>query len=392
MKTLCLTFAMLFTASATFAQSIIPLRMTHGPWIQNVKDTEATFCYMTNVPAVPGIQLIQKDLRMDTLIRNSTDGLINAGGILHKVTITGLKPGYAYTYRPVTVELLKMRPYQVYYGDTLRSREFTFRTPSREKDTVRFLVVNDIHTNGTKLAAHLRDGKASESDLVFMNGDLLDVFEEENQLLGPIIDTSVRYFASSVPFVFIRGNHETRGIMARSLKNYLVYPENRYYFSFDRGPVHFIVLDCGEDKPDDNRYYYGLADYDRYRLEQLEWIRKEVASESFRNARFRIWLIHMPILGDADAHGMKFLNEHFGPVIRAAGGDLIISAHTHRFKWLDDKSSGLGFPMLINGNNDRITAEVTPDAMRLKVTSDKNQLIAEKTIIVGLANGSLRKD
>ncbi|MFA5816334.1 MAG: hypothetical protein WC865_12005 [Bacteroidales bacterium] len=93
----------------------------------------------------------------DSLIRNSTDGLINAGGTLHKVRISGLQPGMKYTYKLHSVELIKLRPYQIYYGD------------------------------------------------------IVDNFETESQLLGPIIDTSVRYFASNVPFGFIRGNHETRG-------------------------------------------------------------------------------------------------------------------------------------------------------------------------------------
>ena len=43
-------------------------------------------------------------------------------------------------------------------------------------------------------------------------------------------------------------------------------------------------------------YYYGLADYDRYRLEELEWLKKEVKSDAFRNAKHRIVIVHMPII------------------------------------------------------------------------------------------------
>ena len=92
------------------------------------------------------------------------------------------------------------------------------------------------------------------------------------------------------------GNHETRGFVARDLKNYFDYKDDRFYYSFDNGPVHFVVLDCGEDKPDNNRYYYGLADYDSYRLEELEWLKKEVKSDAFRNAKHRIVIVHMPII------------------------------------------------------------------------------------------------
>ena len=38
----------------------------------------------------------------------------------------------------------------------------------------------------------------------------------------------------------------------------------------------FIVLDAGEDKPDDDVEYGGLADYDPYRLSQLSWLKEAV--------------------------------------------------------------------------------------------------------------------
>jgi acid phosphatase type 7 len=269
-----LTF--LFLGSALFGQSTESLRITHGPWLQNLTTDGVTVCWTTNLPAVPGVWITNPDNKTDFLVRNSKDGLIDAGGTIHKVRITGLEPGANYTYKLSSVELLKLRPYQVYFGDTLKGKENDFTTLTSTGESARVLVVNDIHTNGARLAGLLKSGKAAEKDLVFFNGDIVDNFEFEAQLLGPIIDTSVRYFASGVPFVFVRGNHETRGIMSRNLKDYLDLPDNRYYFAFDQGPAHFVVLDCGEDKPDNNRYYYGLADYDRYRLEQVDWLREHV--------------------------------------------------------------------------------------------------------------------
>jgi predicted phosphodiesterase len=362
------------------AQSTQSLRITHGPWLQNFTQEGVTICFTTNLPVVPGILLTTTAGKPDSLIRNSTDGMVNAGGTLHKVRISGLTPGTTYRYKVNPVEILKFKPYQVYYGDTVRSKEYTFTTQNPGKKTTRFMVVNDIHTNGGKLANLLRAGEASGSDLVFFNGDMLDYVEGEEQLLGPIIDTSVRYFASGAPFVMVRGNHETRGILARRMKDFLEYPENRFYYAFDDGPVHFIVLDCGEDKTDDNRYYYGLADYDRYRTEQLEWLKKEVASEAFRKAAYRIYIIHMPIRQGSDAHGMLFLADNFGPVIKEAGGDLLIAGHLHQHFWLDTQLSGLGFPMLINSNTNCITAEATAEGLKVRVVTEKNETILEKEL------------
>ncbi|MFA6127270.1 MAG: metallophosphoesterase family protein [Bacteroidales bacterium] len=394
MRKYFLLIVLVFFVAPCFSQSIESLRITHGPWLQNETDDGVTICWTTNLPAVPGIWLVRDQPMTDSLIRNSTDGLINVGGTLHQVRITGLQPGTTYSYRMHSVELLKLRPYQVYFGDTVKGKEFRFTTLNPSKKTTRFMVVNDIHTDGAKLGGLLRSGNAAEQDLLFYNGDIVDNFESESQLLGPIIDTSVRYFASRVPFVFIRGNHETRGFMARKLKDYLDYPDNHYYYSFDQGPVHFVVLDCGEDKPDNNRYYYGLADYDNYRLQELEWLKREVKTPAYRNAAFRVILVHMPIIPsyrfiyarlpflikEDRGYGPSFLSEHFGPVIREAGADLMIAGHTHRHLWLSPPFSGFGFPILINGTSNFVQVDATDQLLSIKVASGKNEAILSKEL------------
>jgi hypothetical protein len=394
MRKYTLLIPLICLCTFSFGQSIESLRITHGPWLQNMTTTGVTVCWTTNLPAVPGVWMVGAKPQSDLLIRNSTDGQIDAGGTIHKVRITGLQPGMKYSYKIQAVEILKLRPYQIYYGDTIKGKVFTFTTQDPTKKTTRFMVVNDIHTNGAKLGSFLKAGNAADEDLLVYNGDIVDNFETEAQLLGPIIDTSVRYFASNVPFFMARGNHEIRGIMSRKLKNYLDLPENRYYYSFDQGPVHFVILDCGEDKPDDNQYYYGLADFDNYRLQELEWLKNEMKTPAYLNAAFRIILVHMPInpayktvygrmpflIRENRGYGPGFLAEHFGPVIREAGADLMIAAHTHRHLWLNPPFSGYSFPTLINGNNNFVKAEVTEKLLSITVVSERGEVIMTKEL------------
>jgi acid phosphatase type 7 len=365
-----------------FGQSTEPLRIIHGPWLQHLTGKEVTVCFTTNLPAVPGVLLGDGGSPADSLIRNSTDGLVNVGMSIHKVRISELKPGNRYVYRICAVEILKHRPYQVYFGDTLRGKEFQFTTADQNASTFSCQIVNDIHTNGGRLGSFLSSGRAFEKDLVIFNGDMVDNFETVDQLLGPILDTSVRHFATGVPFLFVRGNHETRGILSRTLKEYLAFPEDRYYYSIDYGPVHLVVLDCGEDKPDSNRYYYGLADFDNYRLKQAEWLKEHVKTEPYLKAPFRVVVIHMPLqAGDKAGYGPAFLYEHFGPILREAGADLMISAHTHRTQWLDPASSGLGFPVLINGNNSFINLSADTKSISLQVITDKGEVSVDRKVV-----------
>lgn len=339
------------------------LRITHGPYLQNLSGNAVTVIWTTNKPAVPGINLTAPD-GQKRFIRNSTDGSIDGGGTLHKVRIEGLEAGKVYTYSVNAVQIMKYQAYKIYYGDTLAVKPEAFSTPALKSEKVNFTVINDVHQNAGKMASYLKN--SSQPDLVFFNGDMMDFIQSEEEMFPAFIDTAVAYFAGNKEFIYVRGNHETRGYAARGLKKYFDFRNDRFYYSFDRGPVHFTVLDCGEDKPDNSRYYYGLADYDSYRMEQLEWLRSEVKSEAFRNADRRIVIVHMPVVKEEkQGHGMKFLSDNFGPILSAAGIDLMMSGHTHRNTWYEKGKSGFNYPLLVNSANSFV-----------EVVADRNMITA----------------
>ena len=338
--------------------------VTHGPYLQNMSSSGVTIIWTTNKPAIPGVSLTTKDGKK-RFVRNSNDGIVDGGGQLHKVRIDGLEPGNTYKYSINSVQVLKYQAYKIYYGDTLTRKAESFTTPSVKSENVSFTVINDVHENSGKTASYIKKGNLIEQNFYFFNGDMVDYLQTTNQLFPGFIDTAVTYFASRKPFFYIRGNHETRGFVARDLKNYFDYKDGKFYYSFDYGPVHFVVLDCGEDKPDNNRYYYGLADYDSYRLEELEWLKKEVKSDAFRNAKHRIVMVHMPIIKEVkQGYGMKFLSDNFGPVLQDTGVDLMMSAHTHRNAFYEAGKSGFGYPVLVNSNNSFV--EVVVDLQEIK--------------------------
>jgi acid phosphatase type 7 len=365
-KFIIVPVALLTFSIAAFSQSIDNdnLMITHGPWLQNISSTGITVLWTTNKPVVPGINLTSPDGSV-RFVRNSHDGIIDGGGTLQKVRIEGLEPGKTYKYSLSSIQILKYQAYKIYYGDTLLRRNETFTTPLAKSEKVTFTVINDIHELSGKMASFIRQGDIPGQDFYFFNGDMVDFLQNTDQLFNGFVDTASAYFATKKPFFYIRGNHETRGYEARDLKSFFDYKDDSFYYSFDMGPVHFVVLDCGEDKPDNNRYYYGLADYDSYRLKELEWLKKEVKSDAFRNAKRRIVMVHMPILKDEKAgYGLKFLADNYGPVLQNTGIDLMISAHTHRNSWYESGKTGFGYALLVNSNNSFI--EVIADNQGIK--------------------------
>lgn len=368
MKKLLFTLvSMLAFTTYIFSQEIDNenLTVTHGPYLQKLTPDGVTIIWTTNKPAIPAINLTGPDGRK-MFIRNSHDGIIDGGGMLHKVRVEGLEPGKTYSYSVNAVQVMKYQAYKIYYGDTLNLRPKAFSTPAQKSEKVNFTIVNDVHQNARKFGSYLRN-ISSEPDFVFFNGDMMDFIQNEEDMFPSFIDTAVAHFAGTREFLYTRGNHETRGYAARGFKKYFDFRNDKFYYSFDRGPVHFVVLDCGEDKTDDNRYYYGLADYDSYRKEELEWLKNEVKSESFRNAAKRIVIVHMPIVKEEkQGHGMQFLAENFGPVLSSANIDLMLSAHTHRNTWYEKGKSGFQYPVLVNSANSFV--EVTADKNEIKAT------------------------
>jgi predicted MPP superfamily phosphohydrolase len=383
MKNRLLLFSILILISLKSLSQIIDnesLKVTHGPYLQNPGNNCITITWTTNRPAVPSVILTGPNDEK-RIVRNSHDGIVDGGGTLHKVKIDGLKPGVTYKYSISSVQILKYQAYKIYFGDTITRKAEIFTTPGLNMEKVNFLVINDVHENAAKLGSYLRKAGMKEKDFCFFNGDMVDFLQEAGQLFNGFIDTATTYFASVKPFYYIRGNHETRGYLARSLKEYFDFMNDSFYYSFDEGPVHFTVLDCGEDKPDDNRYYYGLADYDSYRKSELEWLKKEVKSNSFKNAKYRIVMVHMPVIKqDEQGWGMKYLSDNFGPVLQDTGIDLMMSAHTHRNTFYEKDKSGFGYPVLVNSNNSFVEVVADQQGIRSVVKDVTGKLIAEYNI------------
>lgn len=374
-----LILSLSFLAFKSFAQGIDNdnFIVTHGPWIQNPGTSGVTIIWTTNKPAIPGILLTMPDGN-SKFIRNSHDGIIDGGGTLHKVRIDGLLPATEYKYSISSVQVLKYQAYKIYYGDTLTSGQLSFRTFPETDANVNFTVFNDVHEQAGKLGSYLRHNNAASQDFYFFNGDMMDWLQSPDEMFAAFIDTASKYFAGKKPFFYVRGNHEARGYANRELKDWFDFRDDRYYYGFNYGPCYFIVLDCGEDKPDDNRYYYALADYDSYRLKELEWLKQEIKKPAFMQAKYRIVIVHMPVLkAENQNHAMTMLSDKYGPVLKEGDIDLMISAHIHRNAFYDKDKTGYGYPLLVNSNNSFVELTAGMQGIKAVVKDPDGKVLAQ---------------
>lgn len=382
-KIMLVLLCFLGTAATSFAQQE-GIVLTHGPYLQNVKETEATFVWMANKPSVGWVEIAPDD---GTNYYNSerpkffdaTNGVKNTS-LLHVVKVTGLKPGTTYRYRVYATEVLKHQGVQITYGDTDALDVFTnqpprFRTNDATKAETSFAVINDIHgrTNDIPTLLNLVDVK--NKDMVFFNGDMLSQLRNEDELFSGFMDVSIDLFAKEVPMYYARGNHETRGLFATSFQNYFSPKEQHLYFMFTQGPVCFIVLDTGEDKPDSDIEYSGITDYDNYRSEQAAWLREAVKSDEYRRAKYHVVIAHMPPQPIKDLwHGPQEVLEKFVPILNDAKIDVMLSGHLHSYGNYKPDAQ-VKFPVIVNSLDMVIDGHTDGNHLLLEVRNTKGTLI-----------------
>ena len=361
-----------------------------GPYLQDPGPSSVTVMWVTSSAAAGWVEYGRDGSAMTTRLP-VRDGLVQANTRVHRVTLTGLTPDTRYAYRIVTRPIVSFGPYNVDYGGIARSETHSFRTLGQARQSYSFLVLNDLHENVETMRSHMTRAAAAPYDLVFFNGDSLSHLESESQLLERCLKPASELFASRVPLVLVRGNHETRGAFARELGTYLALPDGRYYHAFDHGPVHFIVMDTGEDKEDGHWAYSGLTDFDAYRQQEAEWLAREVASPAFKQARFRVLIAHMPFFGSprtrVDGHGPADARARWGAILNGARIDLHIAGHTHRADWVEAAAGANVFPVAIGGgsakgSNTLTRVNVSPDALDVIVTTDAGVDVSRHTVPV----------
>lgn len=315
------------------------------PYLQNPEPTAMTVMWMSNKPTYSWVEY-GESAELGKTGRRIQAGIVDSYDRLHRVRLTNLKPGTTYHYKVLSKEITEFRPYKLTYGETISSDTFTFTTPAKNPKEVSWLVFNDIHDRGDVSFPLLMGLNKDPYDFVFLNGDMFNYQEDEKQILDHLLVPLGNEFASEKPFLFTRGNHETRGKYRLELANYFDGP---YIFAKQWGPVHFTVLDTGEDKEDTHPVYAGIVDFDEYRRQQAEDLKQVVQSSAFKKAKFRVVMMHIPHYYSGDWHGTMECRKLFAPIFEKAKVDLFIAGHTHRPGIHQPVAGQHSYPIVIGG-------------------------------------------
>jgi hypothetical protein len=229
----------------------------------------------------------------------------------YSYSITGLTPSTKYYYRVIAG-----------IGDTITG---DFRTaPAEDANEVTFFAYGDTRTyplNHDSLAQLLVQDYTADPDaqgIAILTGDLVSDGNSElrwdEQFFDPVYSHMQELFRT-IPIISARGNHEGTGLLFKKYFPFPFYTSDKYYWSFDYGPVHICVVDQY------NSYAVGS--------EQYNWINADLAGSS---KPWKFLLLHEPGWSAGGGHSNNTnVQTVLQPLCLEYGVQFVFNGHNHYY-------------------------------------------------------------
>jgi len=360
--------------------SFSSIRFIGKPYLQAPGENAMTIMWVTSENSLSWVEYGENFGRKAYA---EIDGSKVSNNKVHKITLTGLKPGTEYQYRVVSKRIRQFYPYNVDYGKEISSSPYRFTTLDREKESFSFLILNDLHEHG-EILPDIMKSSGADIDFVVLNGDYFNDLNHEHQLINKFVKPLSESFASEIPFILTRGNHETRGVLAGELEKYTAFPDGKYYFPLSHGLADFLFLDSGEDKEDGHIEYSGLAAFENYRSAETIWLENTLQGNFSGNDRFKVVFSHIPLNQYTvdDAPHLNYQRD-WVRLLNQYNFDILYSGHTHEMENVE-ASEEIRFPIAIGGgvygeNKDYVVVKVSinSDGIRTEFKTHRGETISE---------------
>ncbi len=287
------------------------------------------------------------DSRLRTMATDSF-GFVPQSDWLFRIRLEGLTPGKEYTVRTVTEA--------VDDGERIESEWNSFRTLDSSAATIHFAVWSDTHNHVDTLSR--LHGITPPVDFLLWNGDTCNNWTDPESQVPTLLYPGGQDISRQRPLLMTWGNHDVRGPWAYRTQQIIATPNGLPYYALRSGPVAFIFLHTGEDKPDDHPSFGGRTAFDALRRQQAEWMQRVIAQPGFCDAPYRVVCCHLPLRWRDESQAYEFTQDfdHYSFCSRNLWHDtlvswntqLIISGHTHEVVWLP-ATKDFPYAQLTNG-------------------------------------------
>lgn len=268
-------------------------------------------------------------------------GLLHYGE-MHKIPVSGAILNTAGHYTVVFVEYKEKPPYFPKGEEKIRDT-YTF-VPYRGGD-LRLFQFADTH-GAVDIPLETYRTFALETggtDLLVLNGDINDS-SDEIECFTTTFALAGEAVHGTRPVLYARGNHDTRGHAAELLPDYspTAFREGRResFWSFRQGDVWGVVLDCGEDKYDQNVEYGGTIFFENFRRRETAYLESLTVNREREydapGVGLRIAICHVPFVEHFafpfDVGGAYY--ERWTSLLAEMHIDLLLCGHMHRAYFL----------------------------------------------------------
>lgn len=264
---------------------------------------------------------------------DESNGIMRSLCPVHRMTVPMSVLDRAGRYTVCERELIERKPY---FPTTQPLTETTFAFRPIPEKAPRAIHIADAHNcvEGPVAAAR----QAGPLDFLILNGDIPNDAGNA-EAFDTIYEIAAEITKGEIPTVFARGNHDNRGFCSEAFADYTPNDAGNTYYTFRLGSLWGLVLDCGEDKPDDHEEYGYTVSCRPFRQRQIRFLEELVrrAEEEYlaQGVTRRVVFCHVPFMHcyeppfDTERpvyrEWCRILREQIHP-------DLVLCGHTHRLE------------------------------------------------------------
>lgn len=214
-----------------------------------------------------------------------------------------------------------------YFPQSYNEVEKTYKFyPVKKQDTVKTYLISDTHSEHEYA---IKAANRHDLDFLLLAGDIADKSMNLEEILTTF-RVSAGITKGEKPVIFARGNHDTRGEMAPDLHKYMGTDKGNTYFTAKLGDIFALVLDCGEDKPDDCKEYGGMAAFEPFRKDQIAFLDDVIEKGEYKNYKHVIMVCHIR-LNTAWNEKFKDVYAEWLKRINIINPEIIFSGHEHTY-------------------------------------------------------------
>lgn len=221
---------------------------------------------------------------------DESNGIMRSMLDVHRVHVPMEALDAAGEYTVCVRPIIERKPY---FTETEAVKEYKFSFYPVKGNKVRAYHIADAHN---RVEGPVAAAKAyGEIDFIILNGDDIDHSGDPSkfELIYQICDKLV---GGTKPVIFSRGNHDLRGNFAENFADYTPNYLGNTYYTIRLGNLWFVLLDCGEDKPDDHPEYGFTVACHVFRKRQTEFLKKVLKKKEFEaeGISHRMVITHNP--------------------------------------------------------------------------------------------------